>query len=175
MTVASEFLAFSADKLAQLLGRIEICAGELTPEQVWARGSESENAVGNLLIHLNGNLRQWMLHGVGGYPDQRDRDSEFAARDETIDGAAAAELLDRLRATVEEVAGLIRSLPAARLLERRAIQGYEVTVLSAIYHVVEHFSGHAFQIFLLTKQFTGQDLGFYAHLSSKTARLSPQP
>lgn len=171
MTVGSEFLTFSADKLMQLMGRIEICAGKLTPEQVWARGLESENAVGNLLIHLNGNLRQWMLHGVGGQPDQRDRDTEFAARA----GAPASELLTHLRATVEEVTALIRSLPTVRLLERRAIQGYEVTVLNAIYHVVEHFAGHAFQIFLLTKMFTGEDLGFYAHLNSKTARTSPLP
>ena len=171
MTVESEFLTFSADKLTQLMGRIEMCAGKLNAEQIWARGSESQNAVGNLLIHLDGNLRQWMLHGVGGVPDMRDRDSEFAARD----GAAPTELLARLRATVEEVAALLRSLPASRLLERHSVQGYDLTVLTAIYHVVEHFAGHAFQIYLMTKMFTGADLGFYAHLNSKNTRSSPQP
>jgi uncharacterized protein DUF1572 len=171
MTVESEFLTFSADKLTQLMDRIEFCAGKLTPEQIWARGSESQNAVGNLLLHLNGNLRQWILHGVGGAPDQRDRDSEFAARD----GGAATELLTRLRSSVDEAAALIRSLPTSRLLERHSVQDYDVTVLGAIYHVVEHFSGHAFQIFLLTKMFTGEDLRFYAHLSSPKPRTSPQP
>lgn len=171
MTVESEFLKFSADKLTQLMGRIEFCVGKLTPEQMWARGAESQNAVGNLLLHLDGNLRQWMIHGVGGEPDRRDRDSEFAARD----GAAAGELLDRLRATVDEVALLIRSLPAARLLERHSVQGYDLTVLGAIYHVVEHFAGHAFQIYFMTKMLTGEDLRFYAHLSGAKASTSPQP
>lgn len=171
MTTESEFLTFSADKLTQLMSRIETSVAKLTPEQIWARGSDSQNAIGNLLMHLNGNLRQWMLHGIGGAPDERDRDSEFAAHG----GAGAAELLSRLRATVEEVASLIRSLPASRLLEQHSVQGYNVTVLAAIYHVVEHFSGHAFQIFLLTKMFTGEDLGFYAHLNSAKSRTSPQP
>jgi hypothetical protein len=171
MTVASEFLTFSADKLTQLMVRIETCVAKLTPEQVWARGAESQNAVGNLLIHLNGNLSQWLLAGVGGKPYQRERDGEFAARDD----AAAAELLSRLRTTVEEAAAIIRLVPPERLTARLAIQGYDVSVLGAIYHVVEHFSGHAFQIFLLTKQFTGEDLGFYAHLSGAKARSSPQP
>ena len=171
MTVESEFLTFSADELTQLMGRIETCVEKLTPEQVWARGSESQNAVGNLLLHLEGNVRQWILHGVGGQPETRDRDREFAARG----GSAASELLTRLRATVDEVASLIRSLPASRLLERHAVQGYDMTVLGAIYHVVEHFAGHAFQIYLMTKQFTSEDLGFYAHLSGAKPRESPQP
>ena len=171
MTIESEFLAFSADNLTQLMDRIETCVARLTPEQVWARGSESQNAVGNLLIHLNGNLSQWMLSGVGGQPYVRDRDGEFSARD----GVAAAELLARLRSTVEAVAALIRTLPHARLSERLTIQGYGVSVFGAVYHVVEHFSGHAFQIFLLTKMFTGEDLGFYAHLRGAKAPGSPQP
>jgi len=171
MTVESEFLTFSVDKLRELIGRIETCVEKLTPEQVWARGSENQHAVGNLLLHLDGNLRQWILHGVGGQPDTRDRDSEFAAHD----GAAARELSARLRATVEEVAALIGSLPPPRLLEPLTVQGYGVTVLGAIYHVVEHFAGHAFQIILMTKQFTGEDLGFYAHLSGAKSRTNPLP
>ena len=80
VSVESEFLNFSADKLTQLLGRIETCVEMLTPEQVWARTSANQNAVGNLLLHLNGNVRQWILHGVGGQADLRQRDAEFAAR-----------------------------------------------------------------------------------------------
>ena len=171
MTVASDFLTFSADKLLQLMDRIETCVGKLTPQQVWARGAESQNAVGNLLLHLDGNLRQWILHGVGGQPDTRDRDREFAARD----GATSRELSARLRATVDQVAKLIRALPLSRLTERVTTQGYNVTVLGSIYHVVEHFSGHTFQIIFMAKQFTGEDLGFYAHLSGAKTRKSPQP
>lgn len=171
MSVASEFLNFSADKLTQLMGRIESCVEMLTPEQVWARTSANQNAVGNLLLHLNGNVRQWILHGVGGQADLRQRNSEFAARD----GAAAVELLARLRATVEEAVALFRARPEERLLEHIHPQGYERTVLAAIYHVVEHFAGHTFQIMLLTKQFTEADLGFYAHLSGSQPRQDPLP
>jgi len=81
MSTESEFLNFSAEKLIQLVGRIETCVDRLTPEQLWRRGSERENAVGNLMLHLAGNVRQWILAGIGGAPDHRDRDAEFAARD----------------------------------------------------------------------------------------------
>ena len=165
VSVESEFLNFSADKLAELIERIETCVAKLTPEQVWARSSSNQNAVGNLLLHLNGNVRQWILHAIGGQADLRQRDAEFAARE----GADAAQLLARLRTTVQEAVALLHALPPARLLEDTRTQGYENTVLAAIYHVVEHFAGHTFQIILLTKQFTGEDLGFYAHLNG------PQP
>jgi hypothetical protein len=161
MTIETEFLTFSADKLMQLMGRIDSCVQKLTPEQIWMRADANQNAVGNLLLHLNGNVRQWILHGVGRQADVRDRDAEFAAKD----GAGANELLARLRATVTETATLLRALPAARLMERVDTQGYDCTVLAAIYHVVEHFAGHTFQIIYATKLCTGEDLGFYAHLS----------
>jgi hypothetical protein len=162
MTLESEFLTFSADKLLELIGNIETCVAKLTPQQVWLRGSENQNAVGNLLLHLNGNVRQWILCGIGGQTDSRNRDSEFAARD----GATAQALVASLRATVEDAAAVIRAVPSARMLGPLSIQGYDVTVMAAIYHVVEHFAGHAFQIMLLTKMFTGEDLAFYAHLNA---------
>jgi hypothetical protein len=171
MTFESEFLDFSADKLTQLMGRIEICANSLSNEQVWLRESESENAVGNLLLHLRGNVRQWILCGVGREPDDRQRDAEFAARL----GDSAQELVANLRDTVNEAAVLIRALPSERLLDRMEVQGYQVTVLSAIYHVVEHFAGHTFQVIFATKRFTGKDLGFYRHLQGTQPRHEPVP
>ena len=171
MTAETEFLNFSADKLMQLMGRIETCVEKLTPDQIWTRAEANQNAVGNLLLHLNGNVRQWILHGVVGQPSHRDRDAEFAART----GFEAQELLARLRGTIEEAAALLRSLPAGRLVGRIQVQDYEGSVLAAIYHVVEHFAGHTYQIILLTKQFTREDLGFYAHLSSAAPRKDPLP
>lgn len=171
MTIETEFLTFSAEKLAQLMGRIDSCVQKLSPEQIWMRAEANQNAVGNLLLHLNGNVRQWILHGVGGQPYLRDRDSEFAARD----GVGANELLARLRATIEEAVALFRALPAARLMETVRTQGYEGTVLASIYHVVEHFAGHTFQIIYATKLLTGEDLGFYAHLSGGKPRKDPLP
>jgi len=171
MSTESEFLNFSADKLIQLLGRIEMCVDRLTPEQLWMRHSENENAVGNLMLHLAGNVRQWILTGIGGAPDHRDRDSEFAARE----GIGAQEMKANLRSTVEEAVALIRGLPPDRLTEIIRPQGYEGSVLAAIYHVVEHFAGHAFQIMFATKLLTGGDLGFYAHLSRGSAHQEKLP
>jgi hypothetical protein len=161
MSVASEFLDYSAGKLDLYLSRVEACVDKLTPEQIWARQSENENAVGNLVLHLEGNIRQWILGGVGGQPDVRDRHAEFEARA----GSSGVELKARLRATVEEAIAVIRSLHPDRLTEQIEPQGFNVSVLEAVYQVVQHLAGHTFQIILLTKLFSHQDLGFFAHLN----------
>ena len=160
------FLECSIRRLNELVPRIEACLGKLTPEQVWARGGENENAVGNLVLHLCGNVRQWIIAGVGGRLDMRDRDGEFAARG----GASTAELGARLRETVDEATAVIAALAPERLAAQLVIQGYRVSVLEAIYHVVEHFSMHTGQILFATKMLTGTDLGFYRHLSGKQSR-----
>ncbi len=164
MSPEAVFISFSASKLDQLCSRIESCVSKLTDEQIWARGTQNENAVANLMLHLAGNVGQWILHGVGDQPDVRVRDAEFDARgDIPVD-----ELKRRLRSTVDEAVAVIRALPPERLCEARRIQThYEVTILEAIYHVVEHFSGHTGQIIFATKLMTGQDLGFYAYLRKK--------
>jgi uncharacterized damage-inducible protein DinB len=167
VSVEAIFLNYAADKLVELQERIETCLGKLPPEQVWARHAENENAVGNLVLHLEGNVRQWILSGVGGEPDVRARDAEFDARG----GLAIAELEARLRLTVDKAIQQIRTLSPARLTDPLTIQGYQVTVLGAIFHVVEHFSGHTAQIIFATKFLTGEDLGFYAHLSAHTKEL----
>jgi uncharacterized damage-inducible protein DinB len=160
VTAEEIFIKFSADKLEQLHGRIQDCLARLTPEQIWTRNSENENAVGNLVLHLSGNVRQWIGSGVAGLPDHRQRDTEFEARG----GLAPAELAELLKTRVAEAAGIVRAVPAARLTERILPQGYDVTVLEAIAHVVEHFSQHTGQVILLTKLLTGKDLAYYQHL-----------
>jgi uncharacterized damage-inducible protein DinB len=164
-TIDRLFLDYSVQKLRQLTERIETCLTALTREQVWARGGENENAIGNLALHLSGNVRQWIVSGVGGRPDVRQRDQEFESRG----GVPVSELAERLRAAVEEAAVLIAALPPERLAERITVQHYEVSVLEAVYHVVEHFSMHAGQIIFATKMITGADLGFYRHLRSSAA------
>jgi len=166
------FLKFSADKLEQLHGRIQDCLARLTPEQVWTRNSENENAIGNLVLHLSGNVRQWIGSGIAGLPDHRERDAEFDARG----GKAPSELAELLKTRVADATGIIREVPVARLTERIINQGYDVTVLESIAHVVEHFSMHTGQIILLTKLLTGQDLAYYQHLTgSGRAAGSPLP
>ena len=165
MTLSGEFLGYSASKLRELASRIETCLRELSEEQVWARGKENENAVGNLVLHLCGNVGQWIVSAVGHQPDHRLRDAEFAARG----GVAKAELAARLRSTVEKAIEVIGGFSEDRLAERHSIQGYDVSVLEAIYHVVEHFSMHTGQIIFITKLLTTADLGFYRHLESAAA------
>src|ERR1700693_4944151 len=92
------FLEASTKKLEQLVSRICDCAGKLSTDEIWARGHENENAIGNLVLHLNGNVRQWIISGVGGAPDTRARDAEFAARG----GIEIGELRERLESTVRE-------------------------------------------------------------------------
>jgi len=143
--------------LGDYLPKIERCLEKLTDEQIWWRANEESNSIGNLILHLCGNARQWIICGVGGQPDNRDRDSEFAQRD-TI---PRDELLRLLRSTLNEVQTTLQNLDPALLLEHRKIQGNDVELLEAIFHVTEHFSMHAGQIFLLTKLLTATDLRFY--------------
>lgn len=165
------FLDCSVRRLEQGFSRIEACLGKLNEEEVWARGSENENAVGNLVLHLSGNVRQWIVSGVGGAPDTRERDGEFSARG----GSSIPELKERLRGIVLEAAAVIGAVTTERLAERVVIQKYEVSVLEAIYHVVEHFSLHTGQIIFATKMMTGSDLGFYAHLRASGAHGEKTP
>ena len=139
------------------LPKIERCLGRLTDEQVWWRASERSNSVGNLLLHLEGNLRQWVVSGAGGAPDARVREREFAERRLV----PREELLGALRAAVEEADGALARLDPAWLLETRRVQGLDVTLLAAVFHAVEHFSMHTGQVILLTKLLADEDLAFY--------------
>jgi len=139
------------------LPKIERCLELLTDEQIWWRANKQSNSIGNLVLHLSGNARQWIACGVGGAADARDRDAEFAQR-EMI---SREELRSLLKQTLGEADRTLTQLDANRLLETRTIQGLEVSVLEAILHVVEHFSMHTGQIVLLTKQLTAQDMHFY--------------
>jgi uncharacterized damage-inducible protein DinB len=170
-TIDRVFLESSSKKLEQLLSRIRDCLNKLTPEQIWARGSDSENAIGNLVLHLTGNVRQWIVSGVGSAPDTRVRDAEFAARG----GVATSELLQRIESAVREAVGVIGKVTPERLTEHVVIQKYEVTVLEAIFHVVEHFSQHTGQIMFATKMLTGEDLGYYKHLKTAAAHAEKTP
>ena len=162
MDASGLFLDYSARKLRQLTERIEDCLSRLNDDQIWSRGGPSENAVGNLVLHLNGNVRQWILSAIAGDADTRRRDAEFAAA-----GALSKDALRAtLRTTVEQAVAVLDALPAHRLTGSISPQNYSVTVLEAVYHVVEHFSGHTGQIIFATKMLTGQDLGYYRHLKA---------
>jgi uncharacterized damage-inducible protein DinB len=160
MSVETLFLESSAATLRQLCDRIEVCLGKPSEEQIWARGHENENAIGNLALHLAGNVRQWIISSLGDHPDHRDRDKEFDARG----GFTAAELCGKLRETVESAVAIIEGLTTGQLTRTYEIQKYQVSGVGVVLHVVEHFAQHTGQIVFATKMLTGTDLEFYGHL-----------
>jgi uncharacterized damage-inducible protein DinB len=166
--IEKDFLRISTEKLRSG-SRIEDCVGRLNHDQIWTRNADNVNSIGNLVLHLCGNVRQWIGFGVGDLPDQRDRDSEFAARG----GLEPAELIARSRKTVFDAIGIIENFDPARLLEKVTIQNMEVTKMEAIYQVVEHFALHTGQIIFVTKMLTGHDLGYFKHLNPGAAAHVP--
>jgi uncharacterized damage-inducible protein DinB len=153
------------------LPRIIDCLEQLSVEQIWWRPHETVNSVGNLVLHLAGNLRQWIISGLGGAPDVRQRDLEFSERRPL----PRRVLVTQLGKTVREACRVLRKLSPQDLARVVTIQKFQVTAMEAAFHVAEHFSHHAGQIILLTKILTGRDLEF-THLPGerrKTSRRLP--
>jgi uncharacterized damage-inducible protein DinB len=152
--VAAIFLDVSCRRLGQMTEYLTACVKKLSEEQIWRRQGAYENAVGNLVLHLCGNARQWIMHGVGGAPDVRMRDKEFSADG----GMSGAELIALFEATMTEAKAVIAAVTAERIVERVTPQGRDVSVLEAIYQVVGHVQQHVGQIILVTKQMLETDL-----------------
>ncbi|MDE3198540.1 MAG: DUF664 domain-containing protein, partial [Acidobacteriota bacterium] len=128
MTVETLFLKAAAAKLNLSADRIATCLAKLTPDQIWARGSENDNAAGNLVLHLAGNVRQWILHGLGGQPDIRVRDREFSATGEfTVD-----DLIARLKSTIAEATAVIAGLSTGQLTSSYTVQNRTVTGVEVV-------------------------------------------
>jgi hypothetical protein len=142
--------------------KIERSLDGLTKEEIWWRPNEASNSIGNLILHLCGNVSEWVLGGVGRRPFMRHRQKEFDERHPL----SSSELQARLRSVLEQAVEVIGAVAPDDLLSMRRIQGYEVTVLDAIYHVVEHFSMHTGQIILLSKARQDRDLRLWEPPSS---------
>ena len=139
---------------ADYVPKIERCLEALTDNDVWWRPNEASNSIGNLILHLCGNVTMWIIGGVGRRTYHRNRQLEFDRRE----WISSDELRQQLRSVTAEADEVLGALQIQELLEPRYIQGYDVTVLEAIYHVVEHFGMHTGQIILLTKARLGRDL-----------------
>ena len=164
--VSSLFLEFSRRKLLDhYWPRLRTSVESLTDEQVWWRPNAASNSIGNLILHLNGNVRQWLVASFNQQQDLRDRPTEFAAEG----GLTASQLLEKLAATMNESAQLLARITEADLIAPYEIQGYHVSGLEAVYQVVEHFGLHYGQIAYIAKSLSGRDLGFYRELT-KTGR-----
>jgi uncharacterized damage-inducible protein DinB len=158
MDLASSFVERSRHFLThEYRTKLRLAVESLPPDALWWRANEQSNSVGNLLLHLTGNVRQWIVSGVGGSPDTRYRAAEFEART----GADAAALLAALDAVLDEADAVLARLTAGDLASSRLIQGRDVNVLEAVYHVVEHFSGHVGQVVLIAKAQSPGAIRFY--------------
>jgi len=150
------FLRFAAENLNEHVGRIRRCVGLLTDEQVWYRANENSNSIGNLLLHLRGNITQWIVSNLGGRAFERDRPAEFAQRVVIAKDVLMRQLEEAVAATTEVIRG-----GREKLGQRYKIQAYDVSGLEAIFHVVEHFAYHTGQIITTTKWLLDVDLSLY--------------
>jgi uncharacterized damage-inducible protein DinB len=158
MSVGEKFIARSRYWLTKEYPiKIRHCVDALPRVAVWARPNQASNSVGNLLVHLTGNVSEWIVGGVGGRSIQRYRAGEFAQRD----GAEAARLLADLDAVLKDADAVLAGLSEADLERALVIQERETTVLAAVYHVVEHFAMHTGQIVYLTKIYAPGKIHFY--------------
>lgn len=152
------------------LPRIETCVGLLSEEQIWWRGNPQSNSVGNLLLHLAGNVRQWILSGLGGEPDRRQRDLEFSE----TGPVPRRRLLARLQKTVREACRVLGRLSEDDLARAYQIQHFRVTGYRAVTHVTEHFAHHSGQIIFATKLLADRDLRFTRLPKARRRRESPR-
>jgi hypothetical protein len=167
-SLAAFFLQFSRNKLLnQYWPRLRGCVESLSDEQVWWRPNPACNSVGNLLLHLNGNVGQWLVASFNKLDDARNRPAEFNER-RRIPGK---QLLEQLGETMQDAANVLERLTPDDLAATYHIQGYTVSGLDAVYQVVEHFGLHYGQVLFITKQLRGEDLGLYRELAN-TGRAS---
>lgn len=134
--------------------------GSINREQVWMRPNKASNSIGNILLHLCGNIRQYVISALGDQPDIRERDKEFSAQG----GYNKEESLVKLNDTLIQAINVMRNTDEVRLMKIHSVQGFDYSGIGIIVHITEHYSHHTGQIIFWTKQLTGNDLGFYSHV-----------
>src|SRR2546421_6370678 len=149
------FVTAARDCLSEGLRKINHCLSQLTDDQLWWRPREGQpgemNSIANLMLHLSGNLGQWIISGIGGAKDIRNRPAEFADRSR----APASDVLSKLRQTVAAADAVLAKLDAQQLVQPRRIQGFDTTVLAAAFDTIAHFRGHVQEIIHMTREQLG--------------------
>jgi uncharacterized damage-inducible protein DinB len=156
-TIGKTYVAECRRRLAACHGKINHCLKQLNDTQVWSRPRESMNSIANLVLHLCGNVRQWIISGIGGEPDVRDRPKEFSERNPI----PKDELIRRLDAIVRQADTVLAQVIDEQLLEPRRIQGFDETVLSATFESLAHFNGHTQEIIYITRLQLGDAYQFF--------------
>nr|WP_299382072.1 DinB family protein [Allomuricauda sp.] len=152
-----EFMENALFRMDESLRMIKICLDKLPGKAIWKKPNESSNSIGNLIVHLCGNITQYAIASLAHLEDKRNRDLEF----EMTAGYSKAELFQMLEETVVRAKAVIKESTLEELLEKRSVQGFEFSGIGNIIHVVEHFSYHTGQIAFWTKMLNDTGLGFY--------------
>lgn len=158
--IRQELIAQAIFQMQENPPRIQNCLARLSEEEVWKKPNSSSNSIGNLILHLCGNITQYILASLGNTEDQRARDLEFS----TTGGLTKKELFERIDQVVKDSVEVMKNCDEASLLKVRLVQGFEYSGIGIIIHVVEHLSYHTGQIAFWTKLLKDEDLGFYADL-----------
>ena len=166
-SIKVEFIEQAILRMDEYLVKIEKCLDELEEKDIWLRPNESSNCIGNQILHLCGNITQYIIAGLGNEKDLRDRDREFNTRG----GISKPELYDKLFRVVEEAKEVILNLDQDAFRKIRSVQGFELSGIGIVLHVVEHFSYHTGQIVMWTKFIRNIDLGFYSDLDLNQKNL----
>jgi uncharacterized damage-inducible protein DinB len=153
-----EFIQQSIFIIDQNTPRITRCMNELEETDIWKRPNNASNSVGNLILHLCGNITQYIISSLGEAKDIRERDKEFSASG----GYLKYELIEKLHTTIEKAKSVIQKMDGDNLLRKRVVQGFQYSGMGIIIHVTEHYSYHTGQIAFWTKLLKNKDLGFYA-------------
>jgi hypothetical protein len=157
-SLTTEFTRQAIKRINENTEKIRTCVDQFEEKDAWRSPNENLNSVGNLILHLCGNIRQHIISALGGVKDTRMRDLEFS----TKGGLTKEELMSKLVETIDEATGVIAKMKIEDLLMIRKSQGMLHSGVDSILHVTEHYSYHTGQIIFLTKLFKNVDMGFYA-------------
>ena len=157
---AKEFIEQSMYRIEESTKRVIKCLQEIDETEIWKSPNSNSNSVGNLILHLCGNIRQYVISALGGVKDARERDKEFSVKS----GYSKSALLNELNQTVSEAAVIIKTLEEDDLLKTYSVQGFKLSGIGIIIHVTEHYSYHTGQIAFWTKQIRDIDVGFYTNI-----------
>jgi len=159
--IIKEFTSQAIHRIDENTPKLITCVNEPGDADIWKRPNQHSNSVGNIILHLCGNIRQYAISSLGNSKDVRERDKEFSADG----GYSGSELLKKLTSTLDEAKNIIQNISEEELLRKRKVQGYTHSGIGIIVHVTEHYSYHTGQIIFWTKLLKDKDLGFYAGIN----------